>query len=285
MAQGNHNELNLYEEAKAGLFSLVQQTVAVFIGFVLMLLVAGGAPSSFVIALSFCLGTAFVAWSEQKRVRNLKAVDSSIPPKESETASIVTEERSNKNSSTLDIQTLRQQRLLEDLKILEEQLMTTSSVPDKFRLREQIRSLKSEIGSFLGGVRLGVEGDYYNVMSKQISLEITSDWITVGGSSYTTNDIDRTTKVGLKTNMITLMSAGRKFAVLMRHKHEYIVLVSSRDEEKIDQVVDALKNAIAEARRGNRSYSQVIQMNGDYVNMSGNFGSGFSKGEININQN
>ncbi|WP_287660018.1 MULTISPECIES: hypothetical protein [unclassified Microcystis] len=163
MAQGNHNELNLYEEAKAGLFSLVQQTVAVFIGFVLMLLVAGGAPSSFVIALSFCLGTAFVAWSEQKRVRNLKAVDSSIPPKESETASIVTEERSNKNSSTLDIQTLRQQRLLEDLKILEEQLMTTSSVPDKFRLREQIRSLKSEIGSFLGGVRLGVEGDYYNV--------------------------------------------------------------------------------------------------------------------------
>lgn len=163
MAQGNHNELNLYEEAKAGLFSLVQQTVAVFIGFVLMLLVAGGAPSSFVIALSFCLGTAFVAWSEQKRVRNLKAVDSSIPPKESETASIVTEERSNKNSSTLDIQTLRQQRLLEDLKILEKQLMTTSSVPDKFRLREQIRSLKSEIGSFLGGVRLGVEGDYYNV--------------------------------------------------------------------------------------------------------------------------
>ncbi|MFM7790970.1 MAG: hypothetical protein ACKO90_23605, partial [Microcystis panniformis] len=74
MAQGNHNELNLYEEAKAGLFSLVQQTVAVFIGFVLMLLFAGGAPSSFVIALSFCLGTAFVAWSEQKRVRNLKAV-------------------------------------------------------------------------------------------------------------------------------------------------------------------------------------------------------------------
>jgi hypothetical protein len=163
MAQGNHNELNLYEEAKAGLFSLVQQTGSVFIGFVLMLLFAGGAPSSFVIALSFCLGTAFVAWSEQKRVRNLKAVDSSIPPKESETASIVTEERSNKNSSTLDIQTLRQQRLLEDLKILEEELMTTSSVPDQFRLREQIRSLQSEIGSLLGGIRLDVEGDYYNV--------------------------------------------------------------------------------------------------------------------------
>jgi hypothetical protein len=119
------------------------------------------------------------------------------------------------------------------------------------------------------------------VMAKQISLEITSDWVSVGGSSYTTYDIDRTTKVGLKTNLATLFTAGRKFAVLMRHKHEYIVLVSSRDEQKIDQVVDALKNAIVEARRGNRSYSQVIQMNGDYVNMSGNFGSGFSKGEIN----
>lgn len=163
MAQGNHNELNLYEEAKAGLFSLIQQTVAVFMGFVLMLLVTGGAPPSFVIALSFCLGTAFVAWSEQKRVRNLKAVDSSITPQESETASIVVEERSNKNSNTLDIQILRQKRLLEKLNILEEELMTTISVPEKFRLSEQIRSLKSEIESLLERVRLGAEGDYYNV--------------------------------------------------------------------------------------------------------------------------
>lgn len=170
MAQGNHNELNLYEEAMAGLFSLIQQTVAVFIGFILMLLVTGGAPPGFVIALSFCLGTAFVSWSEQKRVRNLKAVDSSITPKESETASIVTEERPNKKSSTLDIQNLRQQRLLEqqkrlleELSILEEKLMITTSPPEEIRLHEQIRSLMSEIESLLERVRLGVEGDYYNV--------------------------------------------------------------------------------------------------------------------------
>ena len=97
MAQENHNELNLYEEAKAALFSLIQQTVSIFIGFLLILLVTGGTPPGFVIALSFCLGTAFVSWSEQKRVTNLKTVDSSITPKEAETANIVTEERPNKN--------------------------------------------------------------------------------------------------------------------------------------------------------------------------------------------
>ena len=61
MAQENHNELNLYEEAKAALFSLIQQTVSIFIGFLLILLVTGGTPPGFVIALSFCLGTAFVS--------------------------------------------------------------------------------------------------------------------------------------------------------------------------------------------------------------------------------
>jgi hypothetical protein len=77
MAQRTHNKLNLYEDAKAGLSSLIQQTIAVFLGFAVMLIVTGGAPSGFVIALSFCLGTAFVSWHEQQRVRNPKAV---IPP-------------------------------------------------------------------------------------------------------------------------------------------------------------------------------------------------------------
>ena len=68
MAPVNNKTITLYEEAKAGLGSLVQQTVTVFIGFAVMLLVAGGAPSGFVVGLSFCIGTAFVAWSEQKRM-------------------------------------------------------------------------------------------------------------------------------------------------------------------------------------------------------------------------
>lgn len=75
MVQGNHKEVSLYEEAKAGLSSLIQQTVTVFIGFAIMLLITGGTPSSLVVALSFCLGTAFVAWSEQKRIKELRATN------------------------------------------------------------------------------------------------------------------------------------------------------------------------------------------------------------------
>jgi hypothetical protein len=40
-----------------------------------MLLVTGGAPSGFVVALSFCIGTAFVAWSEQRRITKMR-----VPP-------------------------------------------------------------------------------------------------------------------------------------------------------------------------------------------------------------
>jgi hypothetical protein len=69
----NHKKITLYEEAKAGLSSLVQPTATVFISFVVMLLVTGGAPSGFIIALSFCLGTTFVAWSEQRRIVKMRA--------------------------------------------------------------------------------------------------------------------------------------------------------------------------------------------------------------------
>jgi hypothetical protein len=68
----HHKKITLYEEAKAGLRSLVQQTVTVFISFVFMLLFTGGAPSGFIVGLSFCLGTAFVAWSEQRRITKMR---------------------------------------------------------------------------------------------------------------------------------------------------------------------------------------------------------------------
>nr|RNJ66874.1 MAG: hypothetical protein EDM05_23720 [Leptolyngbya sp. IPPAS B-1204] len=75
MASIHRKEVTLYEEAKAGLSSLVRQLVIVFIGFVVMLLLTGGAPSGFVVALSFCLGTAFVAWKEQKRISRLRSTE------------------------------------------------------------------------------------------------------------------------------------------------------------------------------------------------------------------
>jgi len=62
-------KISLYEEAKNGLSSLVWQTATVFVGFIFILLLTGGNPSSFAITLSFILGIAFVAWREQHRVK------------------------------------------------------------------------------------------------------------------------------------------------------------------------------------------------------------------------
>jgi hypothetical protein len=68
MTPKSRNEVTLYQEAKAALSSLGWQTAIVFICFIFMLLLTRGSPSSFVVALSFCFGIAFVAWDEHKRV-------------------------------------------------------------------------------------------------------------------------------------------------------------------------------------------------------------------------
>ncbi|NER00379.1 MAG: hypothetical protein F6K30_27395 [Cyanothece sp. SIO2G6] len=102
MVQEPRNVLSLYDEAKAGLFSLVQQTLVVFLGLGFMLLVTGGAPSTFIVTFSVCLGTAFVSWSEQKRLRNLISVHSAIAPHKAEPESAVTEEQPYSTSNTSD---------------------------------------------------------------------------------------------------------------------------------------------------------------------------------------
>jgi hypothetical protein len=75
MVPVNRRQLSLYDEAKAGFSSLLRQTTVVFMSFVVILLLTGGAPSSFAIALSFCSGIAFVAWSEQRRITKLRDKD------------------------------------------------------------------------------------------------------------------------------------------------------------------------------------------------------------------
>ncbi len=72
MALTNRRHISLYEEAKAGLSSLVKQTAQVGAGFVVMLLLTGGNPPGFVVGLSVCLGIAFVALSEKKRLTHPK---------------------------------------------------------------------------------------------------------------------------------------------------------------------------------------------------------------------
>lgn len=52
--------------------SLVKQTTQVGIGFLLMLLLTGGRPSAFVVNSTTCLGIAFVAYSEARRLAKEK---------------------------------------------------------------------------------------------------------------------------------------------------------------------------------------------------------------------
>jgi hypothetical protein len=68
----NRKKISVYEEAKNELSSLVWQTVTVFVGFIFMLLLTGGNPSSFAISIVFILGITFVAWSEQIRFTKLR---------------------------------------------------------------------------------------------------------------------------------------------------------------------------------------------------------------------
>ncbi|MGK7876595.1 MAG: pentapeptide repeat-containing protein [Xenococcaceae cyanobacterium] len=72
MALVNRDKISLYQEVKTGLSSLVKQTAQVFVGLVVMLLLTGGNPPGFIVALSFCLGVGFVAWSEKKRLEESK---------------------------------------------------------------------------------------------------------------------------------------------------------------------------------------------------------------------
>ncbi|BBC22955.1 hypothetical protein ABRG53_0698 [Pseudanabaena sp. ABRG5-3] len=67
----NRKKISLYEEAKNGLSSLVWQIATVFVGFIFMLLLTVGNPSSFAITIVFILGIAFVAWHEKNRVTKL----------------------------------------------------------------------------------------------------------------------------------------------------------------------------------------------------------------------
>jgi hypothetical protein len=69
----NRNQMSLYQDTKAGLKSLIQQTAQVFVGFIIMLLVTGGNPSGLVVGLSFCLGVGFVAWSEKNRLEEINS--------------------------------------------------------------------------------------------------------------------------------------------------------------------------------------------------------------------
>ena len=69
----NRKQISLYDEAEAGLNSLVRQTAQVGVGLLGMLLLTGGNPPVLTVGLSVVGGIAFVAWSEEKRLTKFYA--------------------------------------------------------------------------------------------------------------------------------------------------------------------------------------------------------------------
>lgn len=69
----NHKQEMFLIECKESLKSLVNQTIYIFIGLIVMLLITGGNPSSRVLILSFITGVFFIAWIERSRIIRQRA--------------------------------------------------------------------------------------------------------------------------------------------------------------------------------------------------------------------
>ncbi|MFB2975955.1 DUF6232 family protein [Microseira sp. BLCC-F43] len=79
MALVNRRKISLYDEAKAGFSSLVQQTAQVGLGLLVILLLTGGNPPGFIVALSFFGGIGFVAWREKQRLSQTEQLPEEQP--------------------------------------------------------------------------------------------------------------------------------------------------------------------------------------------------------------
>jgi hypothetical protein len=115
-----------------------------------------------------------------------------------------------------------------------------------------------------------------------VLVNISSAVVEVGSSAYRTDKIDAVKSVGIKASALELMTRGRSYAVLIRFAGDYIVLVQSRDKDTIIEVANKITRAMSEHAKGNPTYFSSVNLNGDIVNQSGNFGAGFNKGEISL---
>jgi len=99
MTRVKSETISPYEEVKEGLSSLVKQTAQVGAGFLVMLLLTGGQPPDYIVALSFVAGVVFVAWSEYKRLTKpnmpLSTTEHSEQIQEDKIKRILEEDREN----------------------------------------------------------------------------------------------------------------------------------------------------------------------------------------------
>ena len=118
--------------------------------------------------------------------------------------------------------------------------------------------------------------------NQTVVVAIESSVIQVGGEVYRTKNISQMKVVSVEASALELLTMGRRYAILARISGEDKVLVASRDQEKIYEVFTEIKKAMSEQERGNKAYVSNVVLNGDVVNQSGNFGTGFNNGSIKL---
>lgn len=115
-----------------------------------------------------------------------------------------------------------------------------------------------------------------------VLINISSAVVEVGSSAYRTDKIDAVRSVKIRASALELMTLGRSYAVLIRFDGSYFSLVRSRDQKAILEVASKITQAMSEHTKGNTHYFSSVNVTGDVVNQSGNFGAGFNKGEISL---
>ena len=115
-----------------------------------------------------------------------------------------------------------------------------------------------------------------------VVVEISSGVVAVGSVSYRTDKIDSVKAVKIKASALELMTKGRSYAIVVRFDKEDIVLLRTRDQDTVLEIAKKITKAMSEHARGNNNYFSSVNLNGDLVNQSGNFGAGFAKGEISL---
>lgn len=78
MVRIKHSEVSYKNGAKSAFSSLLHQTGCIFIGWIAILLITQGRPSSFTVFSSFMLGIAYVAWSEQRRLKQISRLQTNL---------------------------------------------------------------------------------------------------------------------------------------------------------------------------------------------------------------
>jgi len=193
----NRKQISLYEEAEAGLNSLVKQTAQVGVGLLGMLLLTGGNPPALTVGLSVVGGIAFVAWSEEKRLtkfyaRQTQLIHNSVIASETKQSELKHHPVSGGETKQSQIPN------------------TSESEPTKFEGRQSQLPNSSESESLANDIKQILEGDTDNLSELMKQARLNPDEDLAGA------DLSSVKAVGCKLSRFNLSGANLDHADFSR---------------------------------------------------------------------